>query len=247
MNKGPNNPSHRGGGGRRRRRKHGGSNTQPGHQHHGQQGHPGHPGAQGGQHGRRSGRNRRGPAAFVGPMDHSYRTNLQVGPNSGNGASNRFRGGRGPGSAQFFQHPELEPLPQRDDVTRIFAFVEDLFFSTKIQETARKLNVKVEFVKSDKDILDRLPENGEAGGELPSLIIFDLNNVAAKPLVAIPKLKAKLKKNTSILGFLSHLQGDLKLKAQEAGCDAVMPRSAFSQNLPQLLRRHGAAEEENLA
>jgi len=178
-------------------------------------------------------------------MDHSYRANMQGGA-SGNGASNRFRGSRGPGSAQFFQHPELEPLQQRDDVTRIFAFVEDLFFSTKIQETARKLNVKVEFVKSDKDILDRLPENGEVGAALPSLIIFDLNNVAAKPLTAIPKLKAKLKKNTSILGFVSHLQGDLKLKAQEAGCDAVMPRSAFSQNLPQLLRRHGAPEEENV-
>jgi hypothetical protein len=25
----------------------------------------------------------------------------------------------------------------------------------------------------------------------------------------------------------------------------VLPRSAFSQNLPQLLRRHGAAEEES--
>jgi hypothetical protein len=24
------------------------------------------------------------------------------------------------------------------------------------------------------------------------------------------------------------------------GCDMVLPRSAFSQNLPQLLRRHGA-------
>jgi hypothetical protein len=35
----------------------------------------------------------------------------------------------------------------------------------------------------------------------------------------------------------------LKLKAQEAGCDVVIPRSAFSQNLPQLLRRHGAPEE----
>jgi hypothetical protein len=25
----------------------------------------------------------------------------------------------------------------------------------------------------------------------------------------------------------------------------VLPRSAFSQNLPQLLRRHGASEDEN--
>jgi len=70
-----------------------------------------------------------------------------------------------------------------------------------------------------------------------------LNNLNAKPLTTIPKLKAKLKKETTIIGFVSHVQGELKLKAQEAGCDVVIPRSAFSQNLPQLLRRHGAPEE----
>jgi CheY-like chemotaxis protein len=87
---------------------------------------------------------------------------------------------------------------------------------------------------------DHLKENGE---EKPSLIIFDLNNAGIKPLTLIPKLKTKLKK-TSIIGFLSHVQGDLKQKAHEVGCDMVLPRSAFSQNLPQLLRRHGAPEEE---
>jgi hypothetical protein len=46
-----------------------------------------------------------------------------------------------------------------------------------------------------------------------------------------------------VIGFLSHVQGDLKQKAHEVGCDMVLPRSAFSQNLPQLLRRHGAPEE----
>src|SRR6201984_3520919 len=110
----------------------------------------------------------------------------------------------------------------------------------KIQETARKLNVKVEFVKSDKDMMEKMQQNGE---EKPSLIIFDLNNANVKPLSLIPKLKNKLKK-TSIIGFLSHVQGDLKQKAHEVGCDMVLPRSAFSQNLPQLLRRHGAAEDE---
>jgi hypothetical protein len=47
-----------------------------------------------------------------------------------------------------------------------------------------------------------------------------------------------------VIGFLSHVQGDLQQKAHEAGCDMVLPRSAFSQNLPQLLRRHGATEEQ---
>ena len=42
-------------------------------------------------------------------------------------------------------------------------------------------------------------------------------------------------------------QGDLKMKAVEAGCDTVMPRSAFSQSLPNLLRRYGLEEEDEYA
>jgi CheY-like chemotaxis protein len=165
-------------------------------------------------------------------MDHNYRSQ------AGGGQGRRGR----PGFGGSFSPPDPEPLPLREDATsRIFAFVDDLFFLAKIQETARKLNVKVEFVKTEKDLLEHLKQNGE---EKPSLIIFDMNNVNAKPLTLIPKLKSKLKK-TSIIGFLSHVQGDLKQKAHEVGCDMVLPRSAFSQNLPQLLRRHGAPEEES--
>ena len=172
-------------------------------------------------------------------MDHSYRAAL-AGGNNGH-KTGRLR----PGFGAQYPQPEPEPLPVREDAnSRIFAFVDDLFFSAKIQETARKMNVKVEFVKSDKDLMDRMEQNGE---EKPSLIIFDLNNAAVKPLTLIPKLKTKLKKGTSIIGFLSHVQGDLKQKAHEVGCDMVLPRSAFSQNLPQLLRRHGAPEEESPA
>ncbi len=171
-------------------------------------------------------------------MDHSYRAAL-AGNNNGQGS----RRGARPGFAAPFAPADPEPLPLREDSNpRIFAFVDDLFFAAKIQETARKLNVKVEFAKNDKDLADRMEQNGD---EKPSLIIFDLNNANAKPLTLIPKLKSKLKKGTSIIGFLSHVQGDLKQKAHEVGCDMVLPRSAFSQNLPQLLRRHGAPEDEN--
>ena len=172
-------------------------------------------------------------------MDHSYRA-LQ-GNNNGNNQrrNNRGRMGQAPGR---FVPPDPEPLPMMSDTapTRIYAFVDDLFFLAKIQETARKLNVKVEFVKSDKELYEKMAQNGD---DKPSLIIFDLNNAGAKPLSLIPKLKTKLKKATNIIGFVSHVQGDLKMKAQEAGCDMVVPRSAFSQNLAQLLRRHGAPEE----
>lgn len=212
-------PGKSGGGGRRRRR---------GRRPHNQRGQrPGHT---------LSRENKDG--IYTAPMDHSYRAALAGNNNNGH------KGGRQrPGFATQYPQPEPEPLPAGVDAnSRIFAFIEDLFFMAKIQETARKLNVKVEFVKTDKDLVEKMQQNGE---EKPSLIIFDLNNNNAKPLTLIPKLKSKLKKGTSIIGFLSHVQGDLKQKAHEVGCDMVLPRSAFSQNLPQLLRRHGAPEEEN--
>jgi len=198
------------------------------------------------------GKQQRGPRSFVGPMDHSYRVangNFADAPPStiethGNYQPRSNGGSRGyQGDSQPIDYSQGRTIPIPEDAqTKIFFFIDDLFFVAKIQETARKLGVKVEFVKNDKDSLAKLTGGEEA--DRPGLIVFDLNNANAKPMTLIPKLKAKLKRSTSIVGFLSHLQGDLKAKAVEAGCDTVMPRAAFSQNLPNLLRRYGIAEEE---
>ncbi len=179
-------------------------------------------------------------------MDHSYRANMGMNNGNGNGSGGGNRGPRRPGFSASYAvlDPDPLPAPREGAASRVFAFVEDLFFLSKIQDTGRKMNVKVEFVKNEKELTERMSSNGE---EKPSLIIFDLNNANAKPLTLIPKLKSKLKKGTSIIGFLSHVQGDLKQKAHEVGCDMVLPRSAFSQNLPQLLRRHGAVDDESAA
>ena len=194
--------------------------------------------------GRRKGR-QKGPRTFVGPMDHSYRAangNVADGPPSTIPVL-----GNGHGGSYYPDAYSASPTARaREDApARIFCFIEDLFFLAKIQETARKLGVKVEFVKGDKEAVARICDAPEA--ERPALLVFDLNNLNAKPMTLIPKFKAKFKKATSIVGFLNHLQGDLKAKAVEAGCDTVMPRSAFSQSLPNLLRRYGLEEEEEYA
>ena len=82
---------------------------------------------------------------FTAPMDHSYRANM--GNDNGNGS----RGPRRPGFSSSYPvvDPEPLPMPREDAASRVFAFVEDLFFLSKIQETGRKMNVKVEFVKND--------------------------------------------------------------------------------------------------
>ena len=193
--------------------------------------------------GKRRGR-QKGPREFVGPMDHSYRA---VNGNVADGPPSTIQMAGGHGNGYYAENYAAVPVPVRDDApTRIFCFIEDLFFLAKIQETARKLGVKVEFVKGgDKEAVTRISDSPDA--ERPALIVFDLNNLNAKPLTLIPKFKTKFKKAVSIIGFLSHVQGDLKMKAVEAGCDTVMPRSAFSQSLPNLLRRYGLEEEEDFA
>lgn len=193
---------------------------------------------------------------FVGPMDHSYRvangnvfeTSQSASAPYGNGGGNGFSGGRGRSYAsqsdsQPIDYSQGRAIPIAEDApTKIYFFVDDLFFTAKIQETARKMGVKVAFLKNEKEQITALTSAEEQ--DRPGLIVFDLNNANAKPITLIPKLKAKLKKSTSIVGFLSHLQGDLKAKAIEVGCDTVMPRAAFSQNLPNLLRRYGIEEVE---
>ncbi|MGH9593193.1 MAG: response regulator [Bryobacteraceae bacterium] len=115
---------------------------------------------------------------------------------------------------------------------KVVAALEDLFFTVKINESAKRAGVAIEFVKSETDVLEKARSK-------PALIILDLNCNAIEPLKLIGKLKSSEEtKSIGLIGYLSHVQGELKQQAQEAGCDMVMARSAFSQNLLQILKRH---------
>ena len=116
---------------------------------------------------------------------------------------------------------------------KILAVVDDLLFTVKISDAAKRVGLDVEFLKSAHDVVQK------ATHEKPLLIILDLNNNSVEPLPLISKLKEDgALKNISIIGYLSHVQGELKQKAHEAGANIVMARSAFSQNLQQILKRH---------
>jgi CheY-like chemotaxis protein len=115
---------------------------------------------------------------------------------------------------------------------RILAVLDDLFFTVKINESAKRAGLPVEFIKSERDVLEKAKAH-------PALIIIDLNYAGIDSLKLVQDLKAaEDTKRVRLLGYLSHVQGELKLKAQEAGCNMVLARSAFSQNLPQILKRH---------
>jgi PleD family two-component response regulator len=122
---------------------------------------------------------------------------------------------------------------QKHGKKKILAVVEDLLFTVKISDAAKRAGLEVEFVKSERDVIEK------ATSEKPLLIILDLNFSAVQPLKLISKVKSNGEmKQISVIGYLSHVQGELKQQAQDAGANIVMARSAFSQNLQQILKRH---------
>ena len=89
---------------------------------------------------------------------------------------------------------------------RVLAAVEDLLFRSKISETADQVGVEAAFPRNPKKLLETLRASP------PDLLVLDLNSSRFEPV-----------------------QGDLALAARESGCDRVMARSAFVENLPWVL------------
>ena len=110
---------------------------------------------------------------------------------------------------------------------RVVALLDDLFFQMKLAETAKQLGVEVKVATNGEALLGLLdPE--------PKLVIVDLN-ARSQPLQAIEQLRAAHAK-VHVVGFLSHVQRELAVQAQQAGCNEVMPRSSFTQNLAAILK-----------
>lgn len=114
--------------------------------------------------------------------------------------------------------------------TRVVAVVDDIFFASKIKEAAKSTGVKLDFIKN----VDGFTEDIKI--DPPSLIIFDLNSRKLKPLELIQELKSCQElKNISTLGYLPHVEQEIKKEAINSGADIVMPRSRFVRELVSIL------------
>jgi len=117
-------------------------------------------------------------------------------------------------------------------VSGIVAAVDDLFFGAKLRETARCLDVWLVLASAPDEVAALVRERR------PALLIVDLQADACRPLETIRHIKADPDlRATRVLGYYSHVRDDLRAAAAEAGCDEVLPRSAFSARLPDIVRR----------
>ena len=110
----------------------------------------------------------------------------------------------------------------------VVAVVPDLFFSTRIAETAKALGITL--------TLTPLARASQVIAEsVPALVLLDLH-AAGDPLALVRTLKQDAATAAvPIVGFYSHIEDDLRRAALEAGIDQALPRSAFTQRLAALL------------
>ena len=117
----------------------------------------------------------------------------------------------------------------------ILAVLDDLMFTSKIKTAATQLGVAVTFVRSKDAALGAMRANA------PSLVILDLNNPRVDPLGIVAAMKQEpALAPIPTLGYASHVQVDVIDAARQAGVGAVLPRSAFSSQLGEILTRAGA-------
>lgn len=111
----------------------------------------------------------------------------------------------------------------------------DLIFTSKVTGTARELGHKV-MVAGNTALASAMIEQWR-----PKVVFVDL---AAGDLVSTPALIAFKKaagESTPFLAFGSHVDVAALDAARAAGCDPVMPRSKFSAELPEIIRRYFGA------
>jgi chemosensory pili system protein ChpA (sensor histidine kinase/response regulator) len=112
----------------------------------------------------------------------------------------------------------------------IIAVVDDLFFASKIRGTAEELGVTVSFARNIAAMIEA------ARRDRPSLVICDLHSQKVDPMDLAKQLKAdKELHSIPLLGFFSHMHTERQQQAEAAGFDRVIPRSAFSKHLGEIL------------
>jgi len=114
----------------------------------------------------------------------------------------------------------------------ILAVLDDLMFTSKIKTAAHQLGVPVTFARSADAAL------GEMRKAAPALVILDLNNPRTAPL----EIVSTMKQDPGLaaiptIGYASHVQTDVIAAARHAGVGEVLPRSAFTMQLGEILKR----------
>jgi CheY-like chemotaxis protein len=112
---------------------------------------------------------------------------------------------------------------------------DDLMFTSRITATARELGLEV-FAANTQAALERLAERLE-----PRCVILDLSNPGLDVAGLLRRLREVFPRPPFVVGYGSHVDTATLRAAREAGCNLVLPRSKFVEELPRALPEWFAA------
>jgi len=102
---------------------------------------------------------------------------------------------------------------------------DDLIFFSRVSGAARAVGLSVRMVRSAVDLVTAARTNSPAG------IILDVHN----PGLNLPALLAELREACPtmprVIAYGSHVEAATLRAARQAGCDRVLPRSQFVEEL----------------
>ncbi len=116
-----------------------------------------------------------------------------------------------------------------DDTPQGLLLSDDLIFVSRVTGTARDLGLTVQPARSAANL------RALARQHSPCCVIVDLQNPGLDIAALVQDLTASCQPRPCFVAYGSHVATAALKAAREAGCDVVLPRSTFVEDLPREL------------
>lgn len=136
----------------------------------------------------------------------------------------------------------------------ILGLVTDLFFTVPIENAARALGYRVQWIERGEAVEPAAPHARGPGEPLtgrgaaflrrvvewrPALVLVELSSDAIPWEDWVASLKSSpATRRIPVVAFGPHVDLDLRARAENAGCDVILAKSALLRDLPGLLQKH---------
>jgi CheY-like chemotaxis protein len=115
----------------------------------------------------------------------------------------------------------------------VLALVPDLLFGSRVQGTLQAAGHEVELIGEPASVAVRLKSQPQA-----AVLIVDLTNEELDGAALVQSLAdAGMLAGLRTLGFFSHVDTDVRKRAEQAGFDMVVPRSRMAREGGDLVTR----------
>lgn len=109
----------------------------------------------------------------------------------------------------------------------VLAYITDLFFQSKVAETAKQSGAKLQLIRSLYELFPALEKK-------PEMVLIDLEADGIDGPALISQLKGSYP-DLRVVAYAAHVRKGLLEQARESGADLVFARSQFTEELPGLL------------